>query len=85
MVNSRYLEVTAGIADGFNVTLVSEEVVDAVNAYLESETFLSYGVGYTVTFAGENEEIQSLFLDLALGLIVAILIVYMVMAIQFNH
>ncbi len=82
--NSRYLEVTAGIADGFNVTLVSEEVVDAVNAYLESETFLSYGSGYTVTFAGENEEIQSLFLDLALGLIVAILIVYMVMAIQFQ-
>ena len=82
--NSRYLEVTAGIADGFNVTLVSEEVVDAVNAYLESETFLSYGGGYTVTFAGENEEIQSLFLDLALGLIVAILIVYMVMAIQFQ-
>ncbi len=82
--NSRYLEVTAGIADGFNVTLVSEDVVDAVNTYLESETFLSYGGGYTVTFAGENEEIQSLFLDLALGLIVAILIVYMVMAIQFQ-
>ena len=82
--NSRYLEVTAGIADGFNVTLVSEDVVDAVNTYLESETFLSYGGGYNVTFAGENEEIQSLFLDLALGLIVAILIVYMVMAIQFQ-
>lgn len=82
--NSRYLEVTAGIADGYNVTLVSEDVVDAVNTYLASETFLSYGGGYTVTFAGENEEIQSLFLDLALGLIVAILIVYMVMAIQFQ-
>lgn len=82
--NSRYLEVTAGIADGFNVTIVSEEVIEAVNLYLTSETFLSYGGGYTITFAGENEEIQSLFLDLALGLIVAILIVYMVMAIQFQ-
>lgn len=81
---SRYLDVSADIADGFNVTLVSNEVVEAVNTYLESDTFTSYGEGYSVTFAGENEEINSLFTDLALGLIVAILIVYMVMAIQFQ-
>lgn len=82
--NSRYLDVTAQIKDGFNVTLVSTVVVERVNAYLRSEAFLSYGAGYTVTFTGENEEINELFLDLALGLIVAILIVYMVMAIQFQ-
>jgi HAE1 family hydrophobic/amphiphilic exporter-1 len=82
--NTRYLDVTAQIKDGFNVTLVSEVVVERVNAYLESETFLAYGSGYSVTFTGENEEINELFLDLALGLIVAILIVYMVMAIQFQ-
>jgi HAE1 family hydrophobic/amphiphilic exporter-1 len=82
--SSRYLDVTADVADGFNVTLVSNEVIEAVNAYLESDTFEAYGEGYSVTFTGENEEINSLFTDLALGLIVAILIVYMVMAIQFQ-
>ena len=82
--NTRFLDVTAKIKDGFNVTLVSEVVVERVNAYLNSEAFLSYGSGYSVTFTGENEEINALFLDLALGLIVAVLIVYMVMAIQFQ-
>jgi HAE1 family hydrophobic/amphiphilic exporter-1 len=82
--SSRFLEVTAQIADGFNVTLVSQQVVDAVETYLESDTFKAYGAGYNVSFEGENEEINELFLDLALGLIVAILIVYMVMAIQFQ-
>jgi multidrug efflux pump subunit AcrB len=82
--SSRYLEVTADISDDFNVTLVSAEVTEAVEAYMASEVFEAYGGGYDITFAGENEEIQALFGDLALGLIVAILIVYMVMAIQFQ-
>ncbi|MGA0351697.1 MAG: efflux RND transporter permease subunit [Acholeplasmataceae bacterium] len=81
---SRYLEVTADVEDGYNVTLVSGEVIDAVNTYLDGDVFASYGGGYSVSFSGENEEINDLFTDLALGLLVAILIVYMVMAIQFQ-
>ena len=82
--NSRFLDITASIADGYNVTLVSNEVVSAVKEYLESDNFTSYGSGYQVEFSGENEEINTLFGELSIGLLVAILIVYMVMAIQFQ-
>ncbi|PKK93892.1 MAG: AcrB/AcrD/AcrF family protein [Tenericutes bacterium HGW-Tenericutes-6] len=82
--SNRYLEVTAQVEQGYNVTLVSGVVTDRVNAYLESTDFLNYGNGYNVTFQGENEEILEAVSELALASIVAILLVYMVMAIQFQ-
>ncbi len=82
--SNRYLEVTAQVEQGYNVTLVSGVVTDRVNAYLESADFLNYGNGYNVTFQGENEEILEAVSELALASIVAILLVYMVMAIQFQ-
>lgn len=81
---SRYLTVTGQIENGNNVTIVSEEVTRKVNEYLESEEFTQFGRGYTVEFQGENEEIMNAFSDLLLAAIVAILLVYMVMAIQFQ-
>jgi HAE1 family hydrophobic/amphiphilic exporter-1 len=81
--NQRYLNVTAQIEDGFNVTLVSQDVTDAVEAYIDGD-FTSYGSGYSIELQGENEEILEAISDLALAAIVAILLVYMVMAIQFQ-
>jgi multidrug efflux pump subunit AcrB len=81
---NRYLNVTAQIEPGKNITLVSQGVIDEVNTYLSSSTFEAYGGGYTVVFEGENESILSAVSDLALAAIVAILLVYMVMAIQFQ-
>lgn len=82
--SNRYLEVTAQVEQGKNVTIVSSEVTDRVNAYLNSEAYGAYGDGFNVTFQGENEEILEAVSELALAAIVAILLVYMVMAIQFQ-
>ncbi|QLY40925.1 efflux RND transporter permease subunit [Hujiaoplasma nucleasis] len=81
--NQRYLTVTAQIEQGFNVTLVSQEVTDAVENYMDNE-FKTYGSGYSISFQGENEEIMDAIGDLALAALVAILLVYMIMAIQFQ-
>ena len=81
--SQRYINVTAKIEQGFNVTLVSQEVTDAVEAYMDNE-FKEYGSGYTISFQGENEEIMDAISDLALAALVAILLVYMIMAIQFQ-
>jgi len=80
---NRYITVTAQVEEGFNVTVVSGEVVDAVDAYMDNE-FESYGGGFNIEFVGENEEIMDAVQDLALAGIVAILLVYMIMAIQFQ-
>lgn len=82
--SNRYVTVTAKIADGKNVTLVSQDATRKVNAYLNSNEFKQYGNGYYVTFQGESEEILQAVGDLALAALVAILLVYMVMAIQFQ-
>jgi len=82
--SSRYLNVTAQLADGYNITLVSQDATRKVNEYLNSNEYLQYGSGYNVTFEGESEEIIQAISDLALAAIVAILLVYMIMAIQFQ-
>lgn len=82
--SNRYLTVTGQIEEGYNVTLISSEVVDQVNAYLDSEAFLQYGGGYRVSFQGENEDILAAVSDLTVAGLIAIALVYMVMAIQFQ-
>ncbi|HHU79922.1 MAG TPA: efflux RND transporter permease subunit [Acholeplasmataceae bacterium] len=82
--NSYYFTVSAAVAKNKNVTLVAREVNKVVEQYLNSDNFKQYGSGYQVTFEGENEEILSAVKDLALAGLVAILLVYMIMAIQFQ-
>lgn len=82
--SSRYFNVTAQVERGYNVTLVTQEVNRLVDQYLSSETFQAYGSGYSVTYQGENEDIMQAISELSLAAIVAILLVYMVMAIQFQ-
>lgn len=81
---NRYLNVTAEVIDGYNVTLVGTKVSDAVEDYLNGTTYESYGGGYYVTLEGESEEILKAVSDLSVAAIVAILLVYMIMAIQFQ-
>ncbi len=81
---NRYLNVTAQVEEGNNITLVSQNVINNVNTYLDSAAFAAYGNGYQVTFEGENESILSAVNDLTIAAVVAILLVYMVMVIQFQ-
>jgi HAE1 family hydrophobic/amphiphilic exporter-1 len=80
---NRYLTVRAQVEEGFNVTLISSDVTEKVNDYIESD-FQNYGNGYDIEFAGENEEIMDAVEDLVIAAVVAILLVYMIMAIQFQ-
>ncbi|MDO9628699.1 MAG: efflux RND transporter permease subunit, partial [Acholeplasmataceae bacterium] len=82
--STRFVTVTAQVEQGKNVTLVSRTVNERVNAYLSSNEFTQHGNGYNVTFQGENEDILQAVSDLIIAAIVAILLVYMVMAIQFQ-
>ena len=52
--------------------------------YMNSDEFKAYGKGYKIIFAGENEEVMDTLYDLVLALLIAIVLVYMVMAIQFQ-
>jgi len=81
---NRYLNVTADIMNGYNVTLVGTNVAEVVNEYLDGTDYEAYGGGYVVTLEGESEEILNAVGELALAAVVAVLLVYMIMAIQFQ-
>ena len=66
------------------MTLVGSDVAEVVNQYMDGDVFDAYGGGYVVTLEGESEEILNAVGDLALAAVVAVLLVYMIMAIQFQ-
>ena len=73
----RYLTVSAEIASGYNVTLMTGEAEKAL-----SDLVLPSGVTYA--FEGENEQIMSSLGDLALMLLLGVLLVYFIMVAQFQ-
>lgn len=72
----RYLNVTAGIAEGYNVTLVTSEAEKALENFDQS--------GITLEFSGENETIMESMEQLVLMLLLGIVFVYMIMVAQFQ-
>ena len=73
----RYVTVSAGIAEGYNVTLVSAEVEKAV-----ADVTLPEGV--KISFSGENEMIMEAMEQLLLMLLLGIVLVYFIMVAQFQ-
>ena len=73
----RCVTVTAGIADGRNVTLVSSEVTKAVQA-------MTLPDGVTIEFNGENEQIMKAMGQVMLMLLLGVVLVYFVMVAQFQ-
>lgn len=74
----RYIDVTAAIAEGYNVTLVT----DAAEAALADFTPAK---GTSVSFSGERESIMDALTQLVLMLAVGVLLVYLVMVAQFQN
>lgn len=74
---SRYIQVSAEIADGYNVGLVSRALQKQLNGYEMPE-------GYTMELKGENETIQDAMGQVMLMLLLAILFMYLIMAAQFQ-
>jgi len=73
----RYITVTAGVAEGYNVTLLTAEAERAMADYDPPQ-------GCSLEFAGENQTIMDAMKDLVLMLLLGIVIVYLVMVAQFQ-
>lgn len=74
---SRYIAVSAGIADGYNVGLVSAEVESAIAEYEMPN-------GYTLVMSGENETINDAMEQVFLMLLLAVIFMYLIMVAQFQ-
>ena len=73
----RYITVSAGVAEGYNVTLLTAEAQRVMADYDAPQ-------GCSLEFAGENQTIMEAMKDLALMMLLGIVIVYLVMVAQFQ-
>lgn len=73
----RYISVSATVADGYNVTLVSTEARKALADVELPE-------GCQVEYAGENETIMDAMKDLVFLMLLGVLIIYLIMVAQFQ-
>ena len=74
---TRYIAVSAAIADGYNVGLVSADVEEALESY-------QMPTGYSLHMTGENETINEAMEQLMLMLVLAIVFMYLIMVAQFQ-
>jgi len=75
---SRYMTVSASIADGYNIGLVGRDFEDKLSG-------LSVPEGYQVTLEGENETIRDTMKDLVAMILLAIVFIYLIMVAQFQN
>ena len=73
----RYVTVSASLAEGYNIGIVSKELETAIEGY-------EVPSGYTLNMTGENETINDSFKDLFLMLALAVVFIYLIMVAQFQ-
>ena len=78
---SRNISVTAGIAEGYNATLLSRELSDLLDNYIDSGV-LPYG--YSVTLEGESSTVNEMVQQMALLVLLGCVFIYLVMVAQFQ-
>lgn len=74
---TRYVAVSAAIADGYNIGKVSSAVETALAGYEAPE-------GYKLVFSGENEMINEAMEQVMLMLVLALIFMYLIMVAQFQ-
>lgn len=74
---TRYIAVSAAVADGYNVGLVAEDVEEALKGYEVPN-------GYTLEMSGENETINDAMEQVYLMLVLALIFMYLIMVAQFQ-
>ncbi len=74
---TRYLTVSAAIEDGYNVTLVSNEIQKQIDQMEIPE-------GYSVSMQGEDETINDAMSQMILMLLLAVIFIYLIMVAQFQ-
>lgn len=80
----RYFNVTCRVNQAYNVTKVSSEVNKRIDEYIKSNEFDAYRDIVQIEYKGENEQIMDTVKQMIIALLIGILLVYMVMAIQFQ-
>ena len=74
---TRYISVSAAIAEGYNVGLVAGDVEAKLADY-------EMPAGYQLVYSGENETIQDAMGQMVLMLILAVVFMYLIMVAQFQ-
>ncbi len=80
----RYFNVSCQVNQAYNVTKVSSEVNKKIDEYTKSSEFDAYRDIVQIEYSGENEQIMETVKQMIIALLIGILLVYMVMAIQFQ-
>lgn len=73
----RTMRVSAAVADGYNIGLVSRDVEKLLDGY-------TLPAGCTAEIEGENETINSAMSDLVLMILLAVVFIYLIMVAQFQ-
>lgn len=73
----RYVSVSGTVKEGYNISLVSTEFMDIMNDYYPLS-------GVSIEYTGENETIMDAMDDLMLMMLLAVVIIYLIMVIQFQ-
>ncbi len=74
---TRYISVSASIAEGYNVGLVATDVEEKLADY-------EMPAGYQLVFSGENETIEDAMEQMVLMLVLAVVFMYLIMVAQFQ-
>ncbi len=74
---NRYVTVTAGIEDGYNIGLVSSDISRALADYEVPD-------GYSIEMAGEDETIKEAMTEVFKMLALAVVFMYLIMVAQFQ-
>ena len=74
---TRYISVSAAVAEGYNIGFVSADVEEALRGY-------DMPSGYSYTMSGENETINDAMEQVFLMLVLALIFMYLIMVAQFQ-
>ena len=74
---SRYMTVTATVAEGSNATLLSRELQPLIDAYELPD-------GYTIDTAGESDTVNQMVIQMSKVLLLGLALIYLVMVAQFQ-
>ena len=74
---SRYMTVTATVAEGSNATLLSRELQPSIDAYELPD-------GYTIDTAGESDTVNQMVIQMSKVLLLGLALIYLVMVAQFQ-
>ncbi len=78
---TRYVTVSADVLDGYNATLLSRDLSDLVDGYVDSGALPH---GYNILVSGESETVNEMVSQMALLLFLGFIFIYLVMVAQFQ-